>query len=104
MAIIHRRVFFGKVGSGEPLTQHLKDGEKALNEYGVHFHSRILTDYLSGRSDRVALEWEINDIGEIDAAFSEALANPQAQAFFGTWLKQLEELIHYSEAENWTVR
>ena len=104
MAIIQRRVFYGKVGAADQLVAHLQEGDKALRQHGVDFKSRLLTDYMSGRSDRVAAEWEVNGLADIDAGLGRVMADPQMQPFFDTWLKKLNELIYYSEAENWTIR
>ena len=104
MAIIHRRVFFGKVGTGDQLIQHFKEGNGALQRYGFNFKSRILSDHMSGRSDRVAVEWEMDGLGDWDSAFEVVMANTEAQAYFNTWVEKLNGLIHYAEADNWHVR
>jgi len=28
---------------------------------------------------------------------------PEAAAFFETWLAQMNDIIHYADAENWTA-
>ena len=104
MAIIQRRIFFGKVGSADRLVNHIKEGEKALQGYGVSINSRILTDYMSGRTDRVVSEWEVSDPREIESAMDAAMSNPEAQTFFVTWLEELNDLIHHAEVENWAIR
>ena len=104
MAIIHRRVFFAKVGTAEQLVQHLREGEEFLQRQGVDFKGRLLTDYMSGRSDSVAAEWEVNDLADLDPSLNRVMSNPDAQALFQGWMAKLEEMIDYSEAENWTVR
>ena len=103
MTIIHRRVFFAKVGMADHLVGHLQEGEGEFRRRGVDFKVRILTDYMSGRSDRVVAEWEVNDLAEIDVSLNRVMGDPAAQEFFGTWLEGLNDLIHYAEAENWTV-
>ena len=105
MSIVHRRVFYAKAGAADQLVQHLQEGEKTLQQSGgASFKMRTLTDYMSGRSDRVATEWEMDNLGDMEAAFDKAMSNPQAQAFFGPWMEKLHELICYSEAENWSIR
>jgi hypothetical protein len=52
----------------------------------------------------VLAEWEVNDLAEIDAALNEAMGDPAAQEFFSSWLDGLNDLIHYAEAGNWTLR
>ena len=104
MAIVQRRIFQAKVGTADQLVNHLQEGEKVLRQHRVDFKSRILTDYMSGRTDRVVAEWEVNTLGEIDASMDQAMADPQARTYFTTWIQQLNELIHYAEVENWAVR
>ena len=53
MPLIHRRIFYGKVGTGDQLVQHLRDGEQTMQGYGLDFKTRLLTDHMTGRSDRV---------------------------------------------------
>ena len=105
MPVIHLRVFYGKVGSTDQLVQHLKEGYKKLEQYsGGDLKARILTDYMSGRTDRVVTEEEADNFGEIEAVYNRAMADPQAQTWFQTWEPRLQELLHYAEAETWTIR
>ena len=104
MAFVQRRVFYGKAGVADQLVQHLKEGDKALQKYGFAFKSRLPTDYNSGRSDRVAAEWEVDNLTDIDVAMNRTLADPQAQAEFKAWEKKLIDLMHYSEVYNRTIR
>ena len=48
MAIILRRIFYGKVGSAGPLVQHMKEADVMLSKYGPGFKSRTMTDWMSG--------------------------------------------------------
>ena len=67
MPMLHRRVFYGKVGTAGQLVGHLREGEQALRRYGVDFKTRLLTDHMSGRPDRVVAEWEAEKVGDFDA-------------------------------------
>ena len=104
MSIIQRRVFFGKVGAADQLVAHIQEGEKELEQRGVALKSRILTDYMSGRTDRVVVEWEVDDLREIEGALERAFDDSQAQAYFSTWMEKLNQLIQHAEVENWMVR
>ena len=104
MPVIHRRIFYGKVGTADQLVEHLKEGEQALRRYGVGFKTRMLTDHMTGRSDRVVTEWEADNIGDFNAFMEQAMSNPQAQSEMGPWMEKLNSLIHYAEGENWLVR
>jgi len=60
LAIIERRVFHGKVNSADQLVKLMKEGSKIMEAAGVEpSKTRILTDYLSGRTDRVVWEIEV---------------------------------------------
>lgn len=104
MTIIHRRVFYAKVGNSEQLVQHFHDAEATMNRLGIQFDTRIMTDYLTGRSDRVAVEWTLESMSDLDSMMEKLHNDPQSQAEFGTWLEKLNGLILYSEAESWMVR
>ncbi len=104
MAIILRRIFYGKVGSAGPLVQHMKEADVMLSKYGPGFKSRTMTDWMSGRSDRVVVEWEMENPADMDAALNAAMSTPEGQAEFSRWMEKLTSLIHYSEAENWTIQ
>ena len=104
MTIIQRRVFFAKAGQAEQLVAHIKEMEKALSQYGVSFKSRMMTDYMSGRTDRIVMEWEVDDLKEIESNMDRVMSDPQAQASFAGQLDKLNEMIHYAEVENWMVR
>ena len=101
MAIAERRVFYGKIGSGQELIKHLREGNEAMGRFGPTFNSRVLSDHDSGRSDRVVVEWESERAGDVHEAIDKAMQNPQAQAEFGPWIEKLNSLIHYAEVEHW---
>lgn len=104
MTIIHRRIFYGKVGAADQLVQLMKEGDRILATHGSSFKSTTLTDHMTGRSDRVVVEWELESLGDMDAAMAEVMSKPEAQAEFGPWMEKLSGLIHYAEGENWTVQ
>jgi len=74
-----------------------------MKGYGVPWETRICTDYHTGRSDRVSVEWLLDDIGDIDRELGRLMEMPEAAAFFQTWLTKLNEMVEYSDAENWSV-
>ncbi len=104
MAFILRRVFFGKVGMAEPLVNHHKEAEKLFQQYGASLKRRVLTDYQSGRSDRVVVEWEVNDLSEFEGVLGKVRSNPEGEQAFKAWEDRLKDMIHYTEVETWVVR
>ena len=99
MAIIHRRTFYAKVGKASALVEKLREFSGAI---GLATGSRILTDYQSGRTDRVVWEWEIESIGALEATMS-SISDPAALAAFTTWERQINELVDYAEVEHWAI-
>ena len=101
MAIVQRRVFYGKVGTGQQLIEHIHEGNEMLDRLGVNIKARVLSDHNSGRTDRIVGEWEMENPGDLDDAIERAMADPQAQTGFATWVDKLNGLIHYADVENW---
>lgn len=66
MAIIHRRVFQAKVGQSAPLVEHFLAAVKQMKSHGINWDTRICSDYYSGRSDRVSVEWLLDGLTDID--------------------------------------
>ena len=104
MPFVHRRSFYGKVGSADQLVQHFHDGNQAMGRYGVTMKTRILTDHMTGRSDRVGVEWELDKLEDMDSSMSQLMADPEAAAYFNAWMEKVNSFIHYAEGENWSVR
>ena len=105
MSIVHRRTFYGKVGTADKLVAVLQEGYETLHKFGgTDIKVRILSDFMSGRTDRVVTEDEAESFGAIEAAYGTAMSDPEAHAWFKAWEPKLQELIQYAEAANWTVR
>ena len=104
MVVIHRRVFFAKVGMAEPLLAQMNEMNDRMAKQGISFKTRSLTDHMSGRTDRVVVEWEVENLRDIEEGLDRAMADPQARAFFAEALEKLNGMIHYAEAENWLLR
>ena len=103
MAIIHRRVFQAKVGQSAPLVEHFQEAVKIMKSHGINWDTRISTDYHSGRSDRVSVEWLLDELSDIDADIARVMEIPEAAAFLGAWLEKMNNMIHHADVENWTV-
>ena len=104
MPFIHRRVFYGKAGAADQLVQHMQEANEAMAKFGSGMNTRILTDRMTGRSDRVVVEWEMESIGSLDDSMSDLMGNSEAAAYFGPWMEKLNTLIHYAEGDIWLVR
>lgn len=88
MPLIHRRTFYAKVGAANQLVQLMQDGNAAMVRFGSSISSRVLTDHMTGRSDRVVVEWEVDDIGSMDMALNTIMQNPEGAAYFGGWMEK----------------
>lgn len=104
MAFVERRTFFGKVGGGHALIKHILEGNAAMARYGLDVKARVLSDYNSGRTDRVVVEWETEGPGQIDEAIGKVMDDPQGREEISAWLDKLNELVHYAEAEHWEIQ
>ena len=93
MAIVHRKVFQAKAGQSAPLVEHFLEAVHQMKANGINWETRICTDYYSGRSDRVSVEWLLNELSDIDADLAKIMEIPEAAAFFGTWMEKLSPLI-----------
>ena len=103
MSIIHRRVFQAKVGQSAPLVEHFQEAVKTMKSHGINWDTRISSDYHSGRSDRVSVEWLLDELSDIDADIARVMEIPEAAAFLGAWLEKMNDMIHHADVENWTV-
>ena len=103
MAIVMRRVFYGKIGAADRLVEHHKAGLELLAKHGYPMKGRVLSDHESGRSDQVAVEWEVDSMADYEGALAGLMSNAEAAREFGSWEEQLGEMIHYSVAEQWTL-
>ncbi len=99
MAVVERRTFYGKVGQGGPLIEHVKQlGE--LLEGGPEVRFRVLSDFMSGRTDRIVYEAEVDDWAEY-LRFERSLGESPEAERFQQWFGRLAELIEYAEVEVW---
>ena len=103
MAYVERRVFYGKVGLGTPLIEHLRQFKELAGRYGLGWEPRILSDFNSGRTDRIVMEAQADDIQELFPQ-GPMTSSPEAEQAFSAWNDKLNELIHYAEVELWQVQ
>ena len=103
MTIVQRRVFYGKVGTGDQLISHLQEGNMMARGAGMAIKPRILSDYLSGRTDRIVVEWEVESLQELEAVQTELWAYDEGPEMMHEWFGKLTEMIDYPEVETWTV-
>lgn len=104
MPFVQRRVFHGKIGKGDELIEHLQEGNLLARAQGVAIRPRLLSDFCSGRTDRVVMEWEAHSVQEIEAVLTEMWVYPESPELFEKWFARLAELIEYGEVDTWRVQ
>ena len=102
MAYIIRRTFVGKPGSGGPLIDLIKEVTGDMAAAGSTYKWRVLSDYMSGRTDRIIYEAETDDVGAY-MAFEQALGEQMAEKF-EAWFGKVAALIEYAEVETWQIQ
>jgi hypothetical protein len=103
MTIVNRRIFQAKVGQSGPLVEHFQVAVEQMAGFGINWETRICTEYHSGRSDRVSVEWLVEDLSDIDSELGRIMEMPEAAEFFQAWLAKLNDMVLHSDAENWSV-
>ena len=103
MTLIQRRSFCGKVGSGNRLIELMQQGNMLVRGAGLAIKPRVLSDYNSGRTDRIVVEWEAEDAQELEAIQTEVSVYPEGPEEFEIFFAELSALIEYAEVEIWQV-
>ncbi len=104
MPIVYRRVFYAKPLAANELVETLKEVFRTLDDLELPAtNPRILTDYQSGRRDRVVEEFEIAH-GELEHAHVRLLDHPAAREAMMSFRQRIFSLVDYSEVEHWTIR
>ena len=103
MTIVQRRIFYDRVGMANQLIELIEEGNLMARGVGVAIKPRILSDYQSGRTDRVVMEWEAEGLSELEAVQGELFAYPEGPELMEEFFGRLHQLIEYAEVETWTV-
>ena len=103
MTMVHRRTFFAKVGQSGPLVEHFQEAAMQMKSHGIEWETRIYTDYHSGRTDQVVVEWLLQNLVDMNLQMQRITEIPEAAAFFQGWQTKLNDMIHYADVENWTL-
>ena len=90
------------MGKGHLLIAQMKKLDEIFKQHGIE--SRLLSDFNSGRTDRIIVEWTYDNVGDLEAAEAEAFSTPEAQQTFSEWSAVLNDLILYAEVEHWQIR
>ncbi len=97
--IIERRVFQAKVGQADAVVAQIKAIQPLVERFGGVRPMRIYTDFLSGRTDRVVAEWEMDSLGEYERLVETLMQNAEALKAYETWYGGLKPLIEGAAVE-----
>ena len=104
MAIIQRRVFYGKVGASDGLVAWAKEMYGMIHEHDNALAFRVLTDHHSGRTDRVVVELEAESLAHIESMLEKLMSDPDGQAKFAAAFGKLGEMLEHAEVEQWMIQ
>ena len=68
---------------------------------GIAVKLKVLSDLNGGRTDRVVVEWELEDLSEAMAVGSEWAEDVDSQEEYADWFERLSEIIDHAEVEIW---
>ncbi len=103
MTVIQRRVFYGKVGTADALVEWANEMYGLISEQEQSLNYRVMTDYQSGRTDRLAVELELDSFAQLEAILERTMSDPTIQPKFAAAFSKLPELIDHAEVEQWTL-
>ena len=103
MPFVMRRVFHCTAGRMDELVELLQEGQILARGLGVAIRPRLLTDHNSGRTDRVAMEWEAATLAGLSAVEQEIGVYPEASDTAHDLFRRLNELVEYADVETWAV-
>ena len=103
MAIIQRRVFYGKVGAADELVDWATDMYGLIKTNNPSINFRIMSDHQSGRTDRVVAEVEVGSLADLDSMLSGIMDDASTRAQFEEQFGKLANLIEHAEVEQWTI-
>jgi hypothetical protein len=98
--IIERRVFQAKPGAAAAVVAKLKEFQPLLERSGGP-PTRVYTDHYSGRTDRVAWEFDYESLAAQEAFEQALMEQPEALRDYETWFSGLTPLIEGATVELW---
>lgn len=103
MAVIQRRVFYGKVGTADALVGWATEMYGLIQTHNPSVKYRIMSDHQSGRTDRVVAEIEVESLAALDSMLSSIMEDGSARAEFEEHFGKLAAMIEHAEVEQWTL-
>jgi hypothetical protein len=103
MTIIQRRVFYGKVGAADELISWANEMYSLIKESNPTVKFRVMSDYQSGRTDRVVSEIEVDSLASLESMLDDTMADEATGKKFESIFGRLGALIDHAEVEQWVV-
>ncbi len=103
MAIIQRRTFYGKVGAADELVGWANEMYGLIKESNPSIKYRVMSDYQSGRTDRVVSEIEVDSLASLETMLDDTMADENTRSKFASIFGRLSGLIDHAEVEHWVI-
>lgn len=98
--ITQRRVFQAKPGMGGAVVAKMKEFDAiSSNQDGPP--RRIYSDLFSGRTDRVAWEFDVESLAHLETMFRETTQDAGTRKAYEDWYEGLKPLIEGATVELW---
>lgn len=98
--ITQRRVFQAKPGQAGAVVAKMKEFQPIFERHGGP-QCRIYTDLLSGHTDRVVWEFDVESLAGMENMFWSASQNPDYVRAYEAWFRSLTPLIEGAAVEMW---
>ena len=98
--ITQRRVFQAKPGAAANVVAKMREFQPIFDRQGGPT-CRIYTDLLSGHTDRVVWEFDIDSLAKLENLFWEASQDQGYQQAYESWYQGLQPLIEGATVELW---
>ena len=99
--ITQRRVFRAKPGASGEVVIKLKEFQPIVERVGGP-PRRIYTDLLSGETDRVVWEFDVENLAALEELSKSAGASAEFRAAYEQWWAGLQPLIEGAVVELWS--
>jgi hypothetical protein len=98
--ITQRRIFQANPGSGGKVVEKMKEFQAIFDRHGGPA-TRIYTDQLSGSTDRVVWEFDVDSLEQLETIFWAASQDPEYAKAYEDWFEGLKPLIQGATVELW---
>jgi|TARA_Y100000031_G_scaffold148329_1_gene184498 hypothetical protein len=98
--ITQRRVFQAEPGAAAAVVDKMKEFQRIFEKHGGP-GCRIYTDMLSGPTDRVVWEFDMESLGKLEGLFWASSQNAEYSTAYENWYEGLKPLVQGATVELW---